>query len=179
MLLSVARHRRFYDHICILRFFFLPKMGSSDSPPCFFTCSYIVFMQMLTWDRRSQTSRSLTCPQKLAQGVPSGEAWHDVCGSPLNLLVESLPFLLDSRLYVSESDGREDGRTAATVKIDLLAVFCFPSGIIRLSNVCLGWCKTWQHVSISTVFVFVLSFCPSILLSRDLYLGWVWRGNEL
>lgn len=55
---------------------------------------------------------------------------------------------------------------------------CFPSGIIRLSSVRLGWHKTQRRIAqISLHFncsVFVLSFCQSILLSRDLYLEWVW-----
>lgn len=41
----------------------------------FYMCSYIVFIQMPTWDKWSQTSSSLTCPKKLHK-VDIGEAWQ-------------------------------------------------------------------------------------------------------
>lgn len=139
MLLNVVRHRRFYEYICI---FF--QLDNNLILPCFYMWSYIVFffMQMPTWDRWSWTSYSLTICINCTIGIDI-VAWRLVWLSFKDTGRITALLLLSPDLYEWEWRPRiwvmmDDDN--GLVKINMM--YLFPSGVTRLSDVCLGWCKT-------------------------------------
>lgn len=92
MLLSVARHRRFYDDICIK---FLFSVQFDPPSPLIFTCSYIFYLFIFYIYKCQPEIHSPVVAKpvlKIAHGIDSGEAWHDkMCGPILRIMVDSLP----------------------------------------------------------------------------------------
>lgn len=130
------------DFMNTFAFFF--QLDNNLFLPCFYMCSYIVFIQMPTWDRWYWTSNSLTIRINCTIGIDI-VAWQLVwlsfkeTGEITALLLLS-PDLHEwewrPRIWVMMIMMMDDDNA----KINM--VYLFPSGVMRLSDVCMDWCKT-------------------------------------
>ena len=146
MLLSVARHRRFYENICI---FFSWIIGFSHFYTCF--CISFFFLSFFLYNcqpEREDPGPILNdCPPKAAKDI---RIWKNTLGS------RTYGWIVGPDKHERNADG---WRLKKKNK---------QSGFLWVM-------RSWRWGSLhSNCSVFVLSFCQSILLSRDLYLEWVW-----
>lgn len=151
MLLSVARHRRFYENICI---FFSWIIGFSHFYMCFCISFFFLFFFLNTIaNLREEDPGPIfnDCPPKAAEDI---RIWKNTLSSRKDGWI--IAAILSPDIHECNADGWRLKKKKRK------------SGFLWLM-------RSWRWGSLlSNCSVFVLSFCQSILLSRDLCLEWVW-----